>query len=153
MFCRISAGLGPLDPLAAPALATVVRRGGGLSRSWGARLACLTRRGSPLRSPFPSGSAAPRPGADLAPPSGPGSRGSSQGGPAAKPGRGEATGIIGVAGPAVLPGSGRGPAAGRSGRVVQIQPGNGAGWSGYDAGPPPPLPPAAGPGTVRCRAG
>ena len=26
---------------------TVTRRGGGLSRSWGARLACLTRRGSP----------------------------------------------------------------------------------------------------------
>src|SRR5580704_11901415 len=138
MFWRISLGLGladPMDPPAAPALATVVRRCGGLSRSWGARLACLTRRGSPLMSPpFPSGSAAPRSGAD---PSEPGSRGSSQGGPAAGLGRGEATGVIGVAGPAGVPGPGAGRPPAAPGVLGRFQPGNGAGWSGYGTGPGP----------------
>src|SRR4029077_6858277 len=68
MVCRISAGLGPEDPgdpggpgypgtpPDAPLLASVVRRGGGSSLSWGARLACLTRRGRPLKSPLASAS-------------------------------------------------------------------------------------------------
>jgi hypothetical protein len=99
MVWRISAGLGPedpeepedpegpVDPPTGPTLATVVRRCGGLARSWGARLACLTRRGSPLMSPSPSGSAVPELGADPSDPkdpedpeSGPVSRESSQGG-------------------------------------------------------------------------
>src|SRR5271165_2870130 len=131
MVCRISAGLGPAAPaapLAGPALATVVRRCGGLARSWGARLACLTRRGSPLMS---SGSAIPGPGADPpGPGSGPVSRETSQGGTEAGPGRGEATGVVGAAGPAGLPGPGavRPPAV--PGVLCRVQPGNGAGWSG-----------------------
>src|SRR5260370_26732659 len=98
MVWRISAGVGRLDGHAPPP--GVVRRDGGLARSWGARLACLTRRGSPLMSSFASGLAAGEPGSD--PPGasarGPVWRESSQGGPEAFPGRGEATGVIGVGG-------------------------------------------------------
>ena len=151
MVCRISAGLGPVDPVDpgtppdAPLVASVVRRGGGLSLSWGARLACLTRRGRPLRSPLPPGSAGDGPAGPLGPPepaepgtagSGPVSREISHGGPEACPGRGEATGVIGVigvAGPAGPPGAGRPPGA--PGVLCSVQPGNGAGWSGY--GTPP----------------
>lgn len=159
MVCRISAGLGPGDPEGpgdpgtppdAPLLASVVRRGGGLSLSWGARLACLTRRGSPLKSPLSPGSAGDDPAGPLGPPdpaepgtggSGPVSRVSSHGGPETWPGRGEATGVIGVVGPAGPPGAGRPPGA--PGLLCSVQPGNGAGSSGYgppagkDAGPGP----------------
>ena len=122
-------GLGPGEPegpVSTPALATVVWRCGGLSRSWGARLACLTRRGRPSISPSPSGSAAPGPGAG---PPGPLSRLSSQGGPAAWPGCGEATLVIGGR-PGWSARARRGPAAGCR-RVATVQPGIGPGWSGY----------------------
>ena len=155
MVWRISFGDGPAAPPDGPVLATVVRRCGGSARSWGARLACLTRRGSPLTSPCPPGTSGP--GAD--PPgtagNGPVSRDSSQGG-RARPGRGEATGVNGVAGP---PGSGAvGPPAG-PGVLCSVQPGKGAGWSAGDGEPVPgkgaePLPgngeallPGAGPET------
>src|SRR5690348_17711543 len=121
MVCRISAGLGPGEPEdpeepgepgepgvpgepgmppGAPLLASVVRRGGGLSLSWGARLACLTRRGRPLKSTLAPGSEEDGPAGPLGPPepaepgavgSGPVSRDSSHGGLDAGPGRGGAT--------------------------------------------------------------
>src|SRR5204862_6741313 len=104
MVCRISAGLGPGDPEdpgdpegpgdpghppGAPLLASVVGRGGGLSLSWGARLACLTRRGRPWKSALAPGSEEGGPAGPLGPPepaepgtagSGPVSRDSSHGG-------------------------------------------------------------------------
>jgi len=151
MVWRISAGLGPAEPRAPvdpagppvnPPLATVVRRAGGASRSWGARLACLTRRGRPSMSALPPGPAVPGPAEPASDPpgaegSGPVWRDSSQGGPAACPGRGEAIGVIAVAGPVAAPGppAARPPPA--PGRLCSVQPGNGAGWSGYGAGPVP----------------
>jgi hypothetical protein len=48
MVWRISAGVGP--PVALWAAVVEVGRRGGSARSSGARLACLTRRGSPLAS-------------------------------------------------------------------------------------------------------
>jgi hypothetical protein len=132
-------------PPGAPLLASVVRRGGGLSLSWGARLACLTRRGRPWKSALAPGSEEGGPAGPLGPlepaepgaaGSGPVSRDSSHGGPDAWPGRGEATGVIGVigvAGPAGPPGL-TGP-AGAPGGLCSVQPGNGAGWSGYGAPP------------------
>src|SRR5215472_5352346 len=158
MVWRISAGLGPEDPAAAadpgapgdaagpgmppygPLLASVVRRGGGLSRNWGARLACLTRRGRPLRSrsvPGPFGPPDLEGPAGAAEPgisdSGPVSREISHGGPEACPGRGGPTGVIGVAGP---PGPGAAGPADGPGLLCRVQPGNGAVWSGYGAAPP-----------------
>jgi hypothetical protein len=178
MVCRISAGLGPEEPEEpgdpgypgtppdAPLLASVVRRGGGSSLSWGARLACLTRRGSPSKSPLVSVSDGDDPASPFGPPgpaepgtaepgtaepgtagSGPVSRESFHGGPEARPGRGEATGVIGVAGPGcpddpggpVGPAGPAGPAGppgaagrppGAPGVLCSVQPGKGAGWSG-----------------------
>ena len=143
MVWRISAGDGPLagpEPAAAE-----VSRCGGSARSWGARLACLTRFGSPIASP--SGPAALDPG----PPSpgsigsGPVWRDSSQGGPDAFPARGEATGVIGVGGPAgavrpSVPGPGEPPAT-----LRPVHPGNEVGCPGYGAEPAP----GCGPGSRR----
>ena len=81
MVLRSSSGVGPSAP-AAPAPAEVRRRGG-LSRSCGARLACLTRRG---RSWAPSsGPASPPPAAGGGVPAG---LGGSGGGLAGRPGPG-----------------------------------------------------------------
>jgi hypothetical protein len=157
MVLRISAGLGPAGPAGpagpedpakpgGPLLASVVRRGGGLSRNWGARLACLTRRGRPLMSllvPGPSGP--PDPAEPGIAGSGPVSREISHGGREACPGRGEATGFIGadwVDGPPE-PGTARPPDAPGvlcpgvlcPGVLCRVQPGNGAGWSGYGVAP------------------
>ena len=72
---------------------------------------------------------------------GPVPRDSSQGGLDAGPGRGEATCVIGVVGPAGPPGPGPAPGAARApdgpGVPGRVHPGNGAGWSGYDGGPLP----------------
>ena len=111
----MSAGEGPLD---GPLLATVTRRCGGLARSWGARLACLIRRGSPLMSSSAVGSSAVEPG------SGSGSAGAS-GGPEAT----GATGVIGVAGPGGIMGGPGVSAVAPPGEKL-VQPGNGAGSSG-----------------------
>ena len=100
-------------------------------------LACLTRRGSPLTSPSPSGCAPGSPSAGMAG-SGPVWRDSSHGGPEGRAARGEVTGVIGVVGPVGAPGR-RGPAAppgpaaaGASGvteppaTLRPVHPGNGA---------------------------
>ena len=121
-----------------PLLASVVRRGGGLSRSWGARLACLTRRGSPWMSPLPpgppgsapAGPGAPGPAEPGVAGSGPVSREISHGGPEACPGRGGATGFIGFIGVAGPPGPGAARPPGAPGGLCVVHPGNGAGWSG-----------------------
>jgi hypothetical protein len=145
MVWRISVGDGPADPPDGPVLASVVRRRGGSARSWGARLACLTRRGSPLTSPFPAttttATASAESGSGADPPGtagvGPVSRDSSQGGLAARPGRGDATGVMGVADSAGAPGPGAvGPPAGPGG-LRSVQPGKGAGWSAGDREPVP----------------
>ena len=129
MVWRISAGVGPLA--GAGGGAGEVWRRGGLSRSCGAMLACLTRRGSPLTSPLPSGCAPGSPSAGTAG-SGPVWRDSSHGGPAGRADRDEATGVIGVVGPAGPPGPAAPPAAGASGvteppaTLRPVHPGNGA---------------------------
>ena len=141
MVWRISAGVGPLAGAGAGAAgAAEVLRRGGLSRSCGAMLACLTRRGSPSTSPSPSGCASGSPSAGMAG-SGPVWRDSSHGGPEGRAGRGEATGligVIGVVGPAGPPGPAAPPApaaAGASGvteppaTLRPVHPGNGASWS------------------------
>ena len=89
MVLRSSSGRGPAR-LARPGLPDAPAAG--LSRSCGARLACLTRRGRPFGM-----SSGPVPAAC----------GSSQGGPAVAPVGGEATGVIRVGGPAgpVQPGN------------------------------------------------
>ena len=167
MVWRISAGLGPEGPEGPegpagpagpedpakpgrPLLASVVRRGGGLSRNWGARLACLTRRGRSLNSPLvpgPSGPPDPEGPPGAAGPAGPGvagsgpvSRESSHGGPEACPARGgEATGFIGVIGVDGPAGAGEPVAAwppDEPGVLCWVQPGNGVGGPPNGSAPP-----------------
>jgi hypothetical protein len=116
MLCLISAGVGPS---AGPLLAVMTRRCGGLARSWGARLACLTRRGSPLMSPFSPGcdSGSIPPGTAV---SGPVWRESSHGG---LDGLAVGSGVAGVAWLAAFPPPPRPD-------ETLVQPGNGAGSSG-----------------------
>ena len=149
MVWRISAGVGPLP--GAGLGAAEVRRRGGLSRSCGAMLACLTRRGSPFTSPSPSGCAPGLPSPGIAG-CGPLWRDSSHGGAEDRGGRGEATGVIGTTGPAAPPGpaAAPGPAAppGRPATGAEgvteppatlrpVHPGNGVGWSPKGAAPAP----------------
>ncbi len=140
MVWRISAAVGP--PVRLAAVVVEVGRRGGSARSWGARLACRTRRGSPLAPSGPAGSTG----------SGPVWRDSSQGGPDASEARGEATGIIGVLGAALTsepgtpgpgePGPGE-PGPGEPGpgeppaRVWPVHPEEGAGGVPVGAVPAP----------------
>jgi len=133
MVWRISAGVGP--PVRPAAAGVEVRRRGGSARSWGARFACLTRRGRPLPPRSAPGEAGSGPAGSTG--SGPVWPDSSHGGPGVLAVLGPATGIIGVVGGPAGPGpDGAGPGEPPA-AVWLVQPGSGAGSSGNGTPPVP----------------